>query len=93
MHTGQRLIIIASGSGELKMHMQYIYCSKFDKGGNFNTIQTIFIKNILHVFFQASRTNFTVLKSTILSQILTIEANVCLPSKLAIFRVFSGKWK
>ena len=36
---------------------------------------------------QASRANFTMLKSEFLSQILTIEAIVCQPSKLAIFRV------
>ena len=39
-----------------------------------------------HVFIQASRTNFTELKSIILNKILTIEANVCIHPKLAIFR-------
>ena len=43
---------------------------------------------LLCVFIQAFRTNCTVLKS----HILTIKANECLPSKLAIFRVY-GKMK
>ena len=40
----------------------------------------------LNVFIQAPRTTFTMLKKHILNQILTNEANVCLPSNLAMFR-------
>ena len=45
-----------------------------------------------YVFIQASRTNFIVFKTVIISQILTIEANVRLPQKMVIFRI-NGKNK